>query len=163
MKTPAKKPAKPAIKIHPVMAFPAVNPKPQAVTTRSPESDDLLLVCLQCAFEAVGASSLIVDSTVPAPGGSSQHLWRLESVMEMNPPRFFSGWATRSIFILDLKVEASVAATSGGWGGEQSTATASGSCRVMVMRDGTKVRFSLESAAMSAPENERGPEIRARG
>lgn len=114
---------------------------------------DLLLVCLQDPFDAVGDSSSIVHSLVPAADGNLSHQWKLEAVMEMNPPRFFEGWATRSSFTLDLSVTAAVLPATGAWGGNVSTLSGSGNCRVMVMRDASnKVLFSLESDARHAPE-----------
>jgi len=118
-----------------------------------PPAEDLLLVCLQDPFDAVGDSSAIVRSTVPTAAGNAAHAWMLEAVMELNPPRFFAGWATRGSFTLDLSVHAAASPAAGTWGGEVRTTSGSGNCRVMVMRDATnKVRCSLASGARHAAE-----------
>ena len=113
----------------------------------------MLLVCLQDPFDAVGSSSLITHVSAVASDGFPNHLWRLESVLEMNPPRFFESWATRGSFTLDLKVNASVSAMAGTWGGHEQTSSGSGSCKVMIMRDlANKIQFSLASGARHATE-----------
>ena len=118
-----------------------------------PLAPDLLLVCLQDPFDGVGDSSAIVHTTVPAADGDPGHQWRLEAVMEMHPPRFFEGWATRGCFTLDLSASATVSPAAGTWGGSASTASGSGNCRVIVMRDSNnKLHFSLESGAWHAAE-----------
>ena len=114
---------------------------------------DLLLVCLQDPFDAVGDSSSIVHAAVPAADGNLAHQWMLEAVMEMNPPRFFESWATRGSFTLDLSVSATALPAAGTWGGTVSTLAGSGNCRVIVMRDAdNKVHLSLESDARHAAE-----------
>ena len=118
-----------------------------------PPAEDLLLVCLQDPFDAVGDSSAIVRSRVPTVDGNADHAWMLEAVLELNPPRFFAGWATRGSFTLDLSVHASASPAAGTWGGTVTTTSGSGNCRVMVMRDSTnKVRCSLASGARHAAE-----------
>jgi len=118
-----------------------------------PAPPDLLLVCLQDPFDAVGDSSSIVRTTVPAGDAVSTHQWQLETVMETNPPRFFESWATRGTFILDLAVTATARPAEGTWGGAVSTFSGSGNCRVVVMRDAdNKLLFSLDSDARHAPE-----------
>lgn len=130
----------------------AASPPPAALRT-PPPVPDLLLVCLQDPFDAVGDSSTIVHSTVPTADGNATHLWQLEAVMELNTPRFFAGWATRASFTLDLSVHAAVSPAAGTWGGTVRTTSGSGNCRVMVMRDSSnKVRFSLASGARHATE-----------
>jgi hypothetical protein len=119
----------------------------------TPQTPDLLLVCLQDPFDAVGDSSTIVRSTVPTADGNSAHLWQLEAVMELNTPRFFEGWATRGSFTLDLSVNASAFPATGTWGGAVHTTSGSRNCRVMVLRDSNnKVRFSLATGTRHAPE-----------
>ena len=119
----------------------------------APAAADLLLVCLQDPFDAVGDSTSIVHATVPAADGIAAHQWRLEAVMEMNPPRFFASWATRGSFTLDLSATATAAPAAGTWGGTATTLSGSGVCRVMVMRDeSNKIVMSLESDACHAPE-----------
>jgi len=115
---------------------------------------DLLLVCVDDPFEAVGDSSNIVRVTVPTADGTSAHLWALEAVMEINPPRTFKGWATRSGFTLDLSVNASVfPANSGTWGGTASSTSGIGNCRVIVSRGpNNKLRFSADSGTRHATE-----------
>jgi len=132
---------------------------PQALATDTPTpapapaAPDLLLVCLQDPFNGVGDSSSIVHSAVPAADGNLAHQWMLESVLEMNPPRFFASWATRDSFVLDLSVSATSLPVEGTWGGTVSTLSGSGNCRVLVLRDeSNKVRFSLDSDARHAPE-----------
>ena len=127
---------------------------PLAASARvKPQAADLLLVCLQDPFDAVGDSSIIAHSAVATADGNSAHLWKLEAVMEMNPPRFFAGWATRGSFTLDLSVTAAASAAAGSWGGTVRTTSGSGNCRVIVMRDSNnKVRFSLASGARHAAE-----------
>jgi len=118
-----------------------------------PAAPDLLLVCLQDPFKGVGDSSSIVHSAVPAADGNLAHQWMLESVLEMNPPRFFASWATRDSFVLDLSVSATALPVEGTWGGTVSTLSGSGNCRVRVMRDASnKVQFSLDTDARHAPE-----------
>ena len=115
---------------------------------------DLLLVCLDDPFEAVGDSSLIVRVTVPLANGSAGPLWVLETALEMNPPRTFRGWASRSGFTVDLKVNATVfPADSGTWGGTADTTSGTGNCRVGI-RPGpnNKVLFSAESGSSHATE-----------
>jgi hypothetical protein len=130
----------------------AATPPPAASRTAAP-APDLLLVCLQDPFDAVGDSSTIVHSTVPTADGNATHLWQLEAVMELNTPRFFEGWATRASFTLDLSVHAAVSPAAGTWGGTVRTTSGSGNCRVMVMRDSNnKVRFSLASGSRHATE-----------
>lgn len=151
------KPVSPALKTPPPVQ-PAKLPgktstmleaKPHA----TPQATNLLLVCLQDPFDAVGDSSTIVRSTVPTANGNSAHLWQLEAVMEMNPPRFFEGWATRGNFTLDLSVNATAAPATGTWGGSVHTTSGSRNCRVMVLRDSNnKVRFSLATGTRHAPE-----------
>lgn len=112
---------------------------------------ELLLVCIQDPFGAAGVSSRIVQAAVPAADGNPRHLWRLEAVLEMNPPRFFEGWATTGAFSLDLKAAGGAAA--GAWGGSERTGTTAGACRVLVMAEGeNKVRFSLASGTARGPE-----------
>lgn len=131
----------------------AANPIPGTSPLAAPPSSELLLVCLQDPFDAVGDSSVIVHAAVPAASGNPTHQWRLESVMEMNPPRFFESWATRGSFIIDISVSASAQPAAGTWGGTATTLSGSGVCRVTVMRDADdKVHFSLESDARHAPE-----------
>jgi hypothetical protein len=145
-----------------MVAGTAAGPLDSASRKAAP-APDLLLVCLQDPFEAVGDSSTIVRTTVPTADGSSAHLWQLEAVMEMNPPRVFRGWATRGSFTLDLSVHASAFPATGTWGGTANTTSGPGNCRVIIMRDSNnKVRFSLASATrhaaeqpMPAPENRR--------
>jgi hypothetical protein len=112
-----------------------------------------LLVCLQHPFEGVGDSSTIVRVTVPTGDGNSTQLWQLEVVMEMNAPRVFAGWATRSVFTLDLSVHATVSPASGTWGGTIRTSSGTGVCRIIVMPESTnKVRFSFATGTHHAPE-----------
>lgn len=130
---------------------------PQALASdtpgTAPAAPDLLLVCLQDPFDGVGDSSSIVHSAVPAADGILTHQWMLESVLEINPPRFFASWATRESFVLNLSVSATALPVEGTWGGTVSTLSGSGNCRVLVMRDATnKVQFSLDSNARHAPE-----------
>ncbi|MGC4013364.1 MAG: hypothetical protein QM755_02435 [Luteolibacter sp.] len=115
---------------------------------------EMLLVCLQDPFDGIGASSSkIVSSLVSASDHDPRHLWRLESVLEMNNPRFFESWATRGSFTLDLTVAASVREDAGQWGGNARIASSTGDCRVMIMRDAeNKIRFSLASGARQAGE-----------
>jgi len=126
--------------------------KTAAVEQESPA--DLLLVCVEDPFEAVGDSSNIVRGTVSTTDGTSTHLWTLETVMEMNPPRTFKGWATRGVFTLDLSVNATVLpANSGTWGATACSTSGSGNCRVVVSRgSNNKVRFSGESGTRRATE-----------
>ncbi|MCX6865001.1 MAG: hypothetical protein NTV46_02045 [Verrucomicrobia bacterium] len=130
------------------------SPTPLAASSRAASpAPDLLLVCLQDPFDAVGDSSTIVRSEVPAADGNAAHSWTLEAVMEMNPPRFFEGWATRGNFTLDLSVNATVFPQAGTWSDTLRTTSGSGNCRVLVTRDSSnKVRFSLASAARHATE-----------
>ena len=125
---------------------------------------DLLLVCVKDPFEAVGDSSNIVQVIMPTSDGSSAHLWVLEVVLEMNPPRTFRGWATRGGFILDLSVNATVfPAHSGTWGGTASSTSGIGNCHIAVSRgSNNQVRFSSASGtrhaterSMPAPEDQR--------
>lgn len=125
---------------------------------------DLLLVCVEDPFEAVGDSSNIVQVTVPTADGASAHLWVLEAVMEMNPPRTFKGWATRGGFTLDLSVNATVfPANSGTWGGTESATSGSDNCRIVVSRgSNNKPQFSSDTGtrhaterSMPEPENQR--------
>ncbi len=126
------------------------NPTPARAVAATPE---LLLVCLQDPFDAVGDSSTLVRTVVPAADGNLAHQWMLEAVLEMNPPRCFGGWATRGSFTLDLSVSASALPAAGTWGGTVSTLSGSGVCRVIVLRDAdNKVLFSLASDARHAPE-----------
>ena len=119
---------------------------------------DLLLVCLQDPFSGVGDSTNIVHTTVPATDGSLTHQWMLESVLELNPPRFFQSWATRGSFTLDLSVSATALPVTGTWGGTVTTLSGAGNCRVIVMRDADqKVQFSLQSNACHAPEKAMPP------
>jgi len=114
---------------------------------------DLLLVCIQHPFQSQHVFSLIANVLVPCADGNPQHLWQLQTVLEMNPPRFFEGWATAGSFTLDLKVNASLAASDGAWGGIERTGTAAGTCRMVVMRDAkNEVSFSLASVAVQAAE-----------
>lgn len=127
-------------------------PGATADTPASPGSE-LLLVCLQDPFDGIGgASSKIVNALVPASDHDPRHQWRLESMLEMNRPRFFESWATRGSFTLDVSVSASVVEAEGHWGGNARTASGSGNCRVMILRDGNKVQFSLASGARHADE-----------
>ncbi|BCU78392.1 hypothetical protein llg_31070 [Luteolibacter sp. LG18] len=160
-KPPAKKtPSRPLPDLPPGMSRAGsdnpipVAPWQVAAPPKAVASEDMLLVCLQDPFEGIGASSSkIVDATVPASDHDPRHLWRLESVLEMNLPRFFESWATRGSFTLDLTVAASVRESAGHWGGNARTTSATGNCRVMVMRDGdNKIRFSLGSGARQATE-----------
>jgi hypothetical protein len=130
---------------------------PQAAANPSanvPSKDEMLLVCLQDPFAGIGTSTAkIVDVHVPASDHDSTHQWRLRAVLEMHSPCFFESWATRGSFTLDLTVQASVAEAAGQWGGSANTLTGTGSCRVMIMRDGdNKVRMSLVSEALHATE-----------
>jgi len=127
---------------------------PLATTSRpAAPAGDLLLVCLQDPFEAVGDSSTIVRTTVPTADGNSTHQWRLEAVMEMNPPRFFQSWATRGSFTLDLSVHATTCPATGTWGGTARTTSGSGNCQVVVNRDpNNKVRFSPDAGSRHAAE-----------
>lgn len=153
-----KKPG--GIKPAPAAVKPALNVQPWrvagvATTSRAEASpaEDLLLVCLQDPFDAVGDSSAIVRSTVPTAVGNVSHQWLLEAVLELNPPRFFAGWATRGCFTLDLSVHAAASPAAGTWGGVVRATSGSGNCRVMVMRDSNnKVRCSLASGARHAAE-----------
>ncbi len=114
---------------------------------------DLLLVCLQEPFDAVGDSSSIVHAEVPTADGHSTHRWKLEAVMEMNPPRFFKGWATCGDFTLDLSVHAAAFPAAGTWADSIRTTTGSGKCQVIISRDSSnKIRFSLASVARHATE-----------
>ena len=114
---------------------------------------DLLLVCVQDPFDGVGDSSNLVHSLVPASNNDTAPPWKLEVVMEMNTPRVFESWATRSCFTLDLSVSAAALPAAGAWGGCVSTLTGDGNCRVLVMRDGDdKVSFSLVNGACHAEE-----------
>jgi len=126
------------------------NPTPARA---APVPPDLLLVCLQDPFDAVGDSSTLVRAVVPAASGNPGHQWMLESVLEMHPPRCFRGWATRGSFTLDLSVTATALPATGTWGGTATTLSGSGNCRIIVMRDADdKVHFSLASDARHAPE-----------
>lgn len=140
---------------------PAVQPWQVAGTPAIPLASaaaDLLLVCLQDPFDAVGDSSTLVHAAVPTADGSAAHHWNLEAVMEMNPPRVFAGWATRGSFTLDLSVHATASPMTGTWGGTVRTTSASGACRVLVMRDSNnKVRFSLTTGARHAVEKPMPP------
>lgn len=131
-------------------------PQPQVASfaAAAAAQEELLLVCLQDPFDGIGASwSKIKDSLVPASDHDSSHQWRLRSVLEINPPRFFESWATTGGFTLDLSVKASVAESAGQWGGHVETFTSPSSCRVMIMRDtDNKVRMSLASGANQATE-----------
>ena len=119
----------------------------------TPTTPDLLLVCLQHPFDAVGDSSTIIRSAVATADGNSVHLWQLEAALVMNPPRCFAGWATRGGFTLDLSVNATASPASGTWGGTVHTSSGTGNCRVLVLRDSNeKVRFSLASGTRHAPE-----------
>jgi hypothetical protein len=134
-----------------VAGLPSAAPQTRAMAATP--ADEMLLVCLQDPFDAVGSSSLITHVSAVASDGFSNHLWRLESVLEMNPPRFFESWATRGSFTLDLKVNGSVSAMAGTWGDHEQTSSGSGSCKVMVMRDlANKIQFSLASGARHATE-----------
>jgi hypothetical protein len=114
---------------------------------------DLLLVCLQDPFAAVGDSSTIAHSLVAAPDSGTAQQWKLEVAMEMHPPRCFESWATYGSFTLDLSVSAAVCPALGVWGGTASTQSGSRNCRVMVLRDAdNKVTFSLATAACHATE-----------
>ena len=129
-------------------------PPPQAKPSARPaKSEDLLLVCLQDPFDGIGSSAKIVEAYIPASDHDSNHQWRLRSVMEMHPPRFFESWATRGSFTLDLTVQGSASEAAGRWGGEAGTRTGAGTCRVMVMRDADhKIRVSLVSGTRHAAE-----------
>lgn len=124
---------------------------PSAAPAAARAAEELLLVCVQAPFPQT-AASIIVQSTVPSTGGTRDQIWRLEAVLEMNPPRFFAGWATTALFTLDVKVNAMATPTAGTWGNTERTATAPGACQVLIMRDGDKVKFSLASGAKHAPE-----------
>jgi len=114
---------------------------------------DLLLVCVQDPFDAVGDSSTIVQARVMAADGNLSHQWNLECVMSMNPPRCFKSWATRTSFTLDFSVHASVSPAVGTWGGSMQTTSGSGKCRVIAMRgSNNKVRFSLIAGTQHASE-----------
>jgi hypothetical protein len=132
----------------------AKSPTPLTTSSRAASpAPDLLLVCLQDPFDAVGDSSTIVRSEVPAADGNAAHSWTLEAVMEMNPPRFFEGWATRGHFTLDLSVNATVSPQAGTWSDTLRTTSGSGNCRVPITRDSNnKVRFPLASAVRHATE-----------
>lgn len=124
-----------------------------ATRAEAPAAEDLLLVCVQDPFDAVGDSSTIVHSKVPAADGNLAHQWKLECVMSMNPPRCFKSWATRSSFTLDFSVHASVSPDGGTWGGRIETTSGSGKCRVIAIRgSNNKVRFSLVAGTQHAPE-----------
>jgi hypothetical protein len=129
-------------------------PPPQAKPSARPaKSEDLLLVCLQDPFDGIGSSAKIVEAEIAASDHDSNHQWRLRSVMEMHPPRFYESWATRGSFTLDLTVQGSASEAAGQWGGEAGTRTGTGTCRVMVMRDADhKIRVSLVSGARHAAE-----------
>ncbi len=135
----------------------AATPPPAASRTAAP-APDLLLVCLQDPFDAVGDSSTIVRATVPTADGNATHLWQLEAVMELNTPRFFEGWATRASFTLDLSVHAAVSPAAGTWGGTVRTTSGSGNCRVIVMRDSNnKVRFLARLRQPATPPRKSMP------
>jgi len=122
---------------------------------------DFLLVCVADPFEAVGDSSNIVRVTVPTADATAAHLWTLEAVLDMNPPRSFKGWATHGDFTLDLSVNATVfPANSGTWGGTACAASGIGNCHVVVSRGpNSKVRFSADSGTRHATEQSMpGPE-----
>lgn len=142
-----KKPAagKPALSIQPwQLAGVAATPL---------TAEDWLLVCLQDPFDAVGDSSALAHTLVPTAAGNAAHQWMLEAVLELNPPRFFAGWATRGSFTLDLSVHATAAPAAGSWGGVVRATSGSGNCCVMVMRDSNnKVHCSLASGARHAAE-----------
>lgn len=139
-------------------------PKPAHTDRSVSPAPEWLLVCLADPYEAVGDSSKIARVTVPMADGGSFHLWELEVVLEMHPPRTFQGWATRRGFTLDLSVQATVLpATSGTWGGTVDTLSGIGNCRVTVARDADqRIRFSRAAGchhaterAMPAPEERR--------
>lgn len=114
-------------------------------------SESLLVVCIQDPFGATGCSSRLAQAGVQAADGNPRHQWRLTAVLEVNPPRFFAGWATTGGFTLDVSAAGSVAA--GAWGGAEHTVTAAGACRVLILPEGSgKVRFALASGAARAPE-----------
>jgi hypothetical protein len=143
----------PAVKQVSATDTPTPNTPARALAITAAAAADLLLVCLQDPFDGVGDSTTLIRTTVPAADGNLSHQWMLEAVMEMNPPRFFEGWATRGTFTLDLGVSATALPAAGTWGGTASTLTGSGVCRVIVLRDAdNKVHFSLESDARHAPE-----------
>jgi hypothetical protein len=128
-------------------------PAPPAGLPVYRDLDEQLLVCLQHPFDAVGDSSLIESALVPAGDGLASHQWKLQATLEMHPPRFFEGWATRGHFTLDLTVGALARPAAGNWGDSQRTSSATGSCRVLIMRDARgKVVLSLESDAHHATE-----------
>ena len=132
-----------------------VSPRAHSGTAVAPgaAAPDLLLVCVRDPFDAVGDSSTIVRAAVGTADGTAAHQWQLETVMEMNPPRFFASWATRGCFTLDLRVNAAVFPSTGTWGGTVRTTSGSGNCRVSVLRDASnKVRCSPASAACHAVE-----------
>lgn len=156
-KPPAVKPASPAAAttstVRPVMVSGKSATKPATAGRADSPPADLLLVCLQDPFDAVGDSSTIVRSSVPTADGNTAHSWQLEAVLEMNPPRCFEGWATRGSFTLDLSVHATASPATGTWGGTVLTLSGSGNCRVIVMRDSNnKVRFSLATGTRHAAE-----------
>ncbi len=137
--------------------FPSVKPdfamSPTPGSPAAAAGPDMLLVCLQDPFDAVGDSSTLVRAVVPAGDGNPAHQWTLEAVLELNPPRCFEGWATRGSFTLDLSVSASALPAAGTWGGSVSTLSGSGICRVSVLRDAdNKLFFSLACDARHAPE-----------
>jgi hypothetical protein len=141
----------PTVKQASATGTPTPTPPARAVATAA--AADLLLVCLQDPFDGVGDSTTLVRTTVPAADGNLSHQWMLEAVMEMHPPRFFEGWATRGTCSLDLSVSATALPATGTWGGTVSTLTGSGVCRVIVLRDAdNKVHFSLDCDARHAPE-----------
>ncbi len=114
---------------------------------------EALLVCLQDPFDGLGDSSVIVRSEVPAIDGAGASPWLIETVMEMNPPRCFEGWATRGSFMIDLSVHAAAFPPSGTAGESVRITSGSGNCQVIVTQESNrKVRFSLASGAFHAAE-----------
>jgi hypothetical protein len=138
----------------PTGMFAGKSPAPVASRARTAgPPQDLLVVCLQDPFDAVGDSSSIVHTEVPTAGGNTAHCWKLEAVMEMNPPRFFKGWATCGSFTLDLSVHGAAFPATGTWADSIRTTSGSGKCQVIITRDSSnKIRFSLASVARHATE-----------
>lgn len=152
-KRPAKKTARRSNDSSPATPWTVAGASPMVVREASQATrslgDDLLLVCLGDPFDGPGDHTHTAVEPVPAADGHPDHFWELEATLEANPPRFFRGWATRAAFTLDLKVSA--LAKSGPWGGTCRTGTATGQCRLLIMRDGDKkVRFSVDQATRRA-------------
>jgi hypothetical protein len=106
---------------------PAIFVKTADPASKAATAEDMLLVCLQDPFEGIAAgSSKIFQTKIQVPDNNTDHQWRLQTTLEMNPLRFFESWATRGSITLDLRVVSTVSEDAGQWGGNTQTNTSPG-------------------------------------